>query len=47
MLTVMSTVLGLVPFLTGGEDSAFWFSLAVGTMGGLSVFDGEALSTFT
>lgn len=35
-LTVMSTVLGLVPFLSGGDDSTFWFSLAVGTMGGLS-----------
>jgi multidrug efflux pump subunit AcrB len=34
-LTVMSTVLGLVPFLAGGEDTTFWFSLAVGTMGGL------------
>ena len=34
-LTVMSTVLGLVPFLAGGDDSTFWFSLAVGTMGGL------------
>ncbi|MCK5822156.1 MAG: efflux RND transporter permease subunit [Bacteroidales bacterium] len=34
-LTVMSTVLGLVPFLAGGNDSTFWFSLAVGTMGGL------------
>ncbi|MCD6347437.1 MAG: efflux RND transporter permease subunit, partial [Bacteroidales bacterium] len=34
-LTVMSTVLGLVPFLSGGEDNTFWFSLAVGTMGGL------------
>jgi len=45
MLTVMSTVLGLVPFLTGGEDSAFWFSLAVGTMGGL-IFSVFALFIF-
>lgn len=34
-LTVMSTVLGLIPFLFGGKDTEFWFSLAVGTMGGL------------
>ena len=44
-LTVMSTVLGLVPFLTGGEDNAFWFSLAVGTMGGL-IFSFFALIIF-
>lgn len=35
-LTVLSTLLGLVPFLfeSKGEDD-FWFSLAVGSMGGL------------
>ena len=34
-LTVLSTVLGLVPFITAGQDEVFWFSLAAGTMGGL------------
>jgi len=44
-LTVMSTVLGLVPFLLGGENQDFWFSLAVGTMGGL-IFSIFALMLF-
>lgn len=35
-LTVVSTVLGFIPFLVGGGDSeAFWTPLAAGTMGGL------------
>lgn len=35
-LTVLSTVLGLVPFLFDRQgDNDFWFSLAVGSMGGL------------
>ena len=34
LLTVVSTVLGFVPFLIG-EKQAFWFSLAAGTIGGL------------
>ncbi|MFN9864712.1 MAG: efflux RND transporter permease subunit [Bacteroidota bacterium] len=37
MLTVLSTCLGLVPFLIGGDNEVFWFSLAVGTLGGLTV----------
>ena len=44
-LTVMSTVLGLMPFLAGGDDNTFWFSLAVGTMGGL-IFSILALIIF-
>ena len=37
MLTVLSTVLGMIPFLLDGpDDQPFWFSLAVGTIGGLS-----------
>lgn len=37
MLTVLSTLLGMVPFLTDGADNQpFWFSLAVGTVGGLA-----------
>lgn len=34
VLTVISTVLGLLPFVTFGEEP-FWFSLAAGTIGGL------------
>lgn len=37
LLTVLSTVLGMVPFLfDGSEEQPFWFSLAVGTLGGLT-----------
>lgn len=35
LLTIVSTVLGLVPFLTDGPNEVFWFSFAIGTMGGL------------
>ena len=35
LLTIISTVLGLIPFLTDGVNEVFWFSFAVGTMGGL------------
>ena len=34
-MTVLSTCAGLVPFLIHGEDEVFWFSLAIGTIGGL------------
>lgn len=34
ILTVVSTVLGLLPFVLFGEEP-FWFSLAAGTIGGL------------
>ena len=38
MLTVLSTILGMIPFLADGYDQQpFWFSLAVGTIGGLSL----------
>lgn len=38
MLTILSTVLGMIPFLIDGPDKQpFWFSLAVGTIGGLSL----------
>lgn len=37
LLTIVSTVLGLVPFLIDGPRvEGFWFSFAIGTMGGLS-----------
>lgn len=35
LLTVLSTCLGLVPFLIDGQQEVFWFSFAVGVIGGL------------
>ncbi len=35
LLTVLSTVLGLIPFLMDGPEEVFWFAFAIGTMGGL------------
>jgi multidrug efflux pump subunit AcrB len=35
MLTVLSTVLGFIPFVVGDTQESFWFPLASGTMGGL------------
>ena len=34
-LTVVSTVLGLIPFLMDGPNEVFWFAFAVGTISGL------------
>ena len=34
MLTVLSTVLGFVPFLVGAREG-FWYPMAMGTIGGL------------
>lgn len=34
-LTVVSTILGFIPFMAGTEKEAFWFPLAAGTIGGL------------
>lgn len=37
LLTVLSTVLGFIPFLIGSEGGeAFWYPLAIGTIGGLT-----------
>ena len=33
-LTVVSTILGFIPFLIGTDKEAFWFPLAAGNMGG-------------
>ena len=33
-LTIISTVIGFIPFLVGNAEP-FWFSLSVGTIGGL------------
>lgn len=35
LLTIFSTILGLLPFLLGGKNEGFWFSLAAGASGGL------------
>lgn len=34
-LTVVSTILGFIPFMIGADKEAFWFPLAAGTIGGL------------
>ncbi|MFI3322338.1 MAG: efflux RND transporter permease subunit [Rikenellaceae bacterium] len=34
-LTIFSTVLGLIPFLLDGTTEQFWFSFAIGAIGGL------------
>ena len=34
-LTVVSTILGCIPFMVGDGKEAFWFPLAAGTIGGL------------
>jgi len=34
-LAILSTVLGMIPFLAAGQDESFWFPLAAGTSGGL------------
>lgn len=35
MLTIISTVLGLIPFVYDGKDEVFWFAFAIGAMGGM------------
>ncbi len=37
LLTVLSTVLGFIPFLIGDSKEGFWFPLAAGTIGGLAM----------
>jgi multidrug efflux pump subunit AcrB len=34
-LTVVSSILGFIPFMVGPDKEAFWFPLAAGTIGGL------------
>ena len=34
-LTIVSTILGLLPFLSDGPEEVFWFDFAVGTIGGM------------
>lgn len=35
MMTAVSTVFGLIPFLTDGPQEVFWFDFAIGTIGGM------------
>ncbi len=35
LLTIISTILGFVPFMVGLDKESFWFPLAAGTVGGL------------
>lgn len=35
LLTVLSTILGFIPFIIGSTKEGFWFPLAAGTIGGL------------
>lgn len=35
LLTILSTILGLLPFLSDGPEEVFWFDFAVGTISGL------------
>lgn len=35
LLTVVSTALGLAPFLSDDPEEVFWFDFAAGTIGGL------------
>lgn len=36
-LTLLSTVLGLLPFLSDGPSEVFWFDFAIGTIAGLTM----------
>ena len=35
MLTILSTILGLLPFLSDGPEEVFWFDFSIGTIGGM------------
>lgn len=34
-LTIISTILGMLPFIVGGKDLVFWYTFAIGTIGGM------------
>jgi multidrug efflux pump subunit AcrB len=34
-LTIISTILGFIPFVADGQNEVFWFALGAGTIGGL------------
>lgn len=35
LLTIVSTIIGLIPFVWSGQNEVFWFSFAAGAIGGL------------
>ncbi|QHI38416.1 Swarming motility protein SwrC [Kordia antarctica] len=35
LLTILSTILGFIPFVIEGQNEVFWFALGAGTIGGL------------
>lgn len=35
ILTIISTILGFIPFVKDGQNEVFWFALGAGTIGGL------------
>lgn len=37
LLTVVSTILGFIPFMIGETKESFWYPLAMGTIGGLAM----------
>ncbi len=37
LLTVLSTILGFIPFVVGESKESFWYPLAIGTIGGLAM----------
>ena len=37
LLTVVSTILGLLPFLSDGPEEVFWFDFAIGTISGMAM----------
>ena len=45
LITIISTILGLIPFLSDGPEEVFWFDFAVGTICGI-VFSIIALLLF-
>lgn len=37
LLTVLTSILGFIPFLIGIDHESFWYTLALGTIGGLAI----------
>ena len=37
LLTILSTILGFIPFIVGESKESFWYPLAIGTIGGLTM----------
>lgn len=35
LLTIISTILGFIPFVKDGQNEVFWFALGAGPIGGL------------